>query len=354
MMIKDAATPSLQRGASVLAGLSRGLPNFWYPILRSAELHDKPACVTRFGEDFAVWRDGAGRPHVFENRCPHRGAKLSQGKAQGNELACAYHGWRFDEHGECVAMPLEAAASAGVRRYGVKSYAAEDRGGYVWMFWGDRMKAMPLSVPVELEDEERLNFATDYRWQTNWINILDNILDPLHAIFLHAGAVTQRKRASFRNFEITHSDERGFRLGKIGLLDDGSVGPVEGEVEFLLPNIVRLDIANGTSQGIYRVVIMSTPIDENSSYAFYARSRRGQGWKRLQWKLWWLAHGRAVDRVAVQDRDIMSGLGPITEARPREHLASSDIGVVRLRRRLEEAFLAGQSEANEPPLEKRG
>ena len=83
---------------------------------------------------------------------------------------------------------------------------------------------------------------------------------------------------------------------------------------------------------------MPTPIDDNSACAFYVRARRGRGWKRLKWRLWWAIYGRAVHRVAAQDREIMSGIGPIGEARLREHLVSSDVGVMRLRKRLNQAF----------------
>jgi len=70
----------------------------------------------------------------------------------------------------------------------------------------------------------------------------NNVLDPLHAIYLHAGAYTQRRRAKFKAFQVTADDETGFHLGKIGYREDGSVGPVEGEVELVLPNVVRLVI----------------------------------------------------------------------------------------------------------------
>jgi hypothetical protein len=128
----------------------------------------------------------------------------------------------------------------------------------------------------------------------------------------------------------------------VGYREDGSVGRVEGEVEFLLPNILRLDIADGTEEGIYRVVIMATPIDATNVCAFYARSRRGTGLKRMAWHLWWALHGRAVHRVAGEDRDIMAGLGRVGEARLNEHLVVSDAGVVRLRKRLHQAYLRSE------------
>jgi len=242
-------------------------------------------------------------------------------------------------------MPLEAESSPRLQRISVKSYAAEDRAGYIWMFYGDLQKTAPLSIPYELEDEHWSMFRTEYFWQTNWLNILDNIVDPLHALHLHVGAVTQRKRAVFKNFQITQDNQDGFRLGKVGYREDDSIGPVEGEVEFKLPNVLRLDIADGTRQGIYRVVIMPTPIDENSSCAFYARGRSVTGLKRLWWWIAWSAYyRRPVDRVAAQDGVMMSGIGPIGDARLREHLASSDIGVIQLRKRLNQAFFGSRDQ----------
>ncbi len=320
-------------------GLARGLPNFWYPVLQSGELRDTPVKIERFGENLAVWRGESHAPRIFENHCPHRRAPLSLGRIDGDELMCAYHGWRFNGAGDCVGIPLEDPSPAALARHTVKSYPAAERGGYVWMFYGDHEDVTPLVLPSELEDADWLGYRADYVWDTNWMNILDNVMDPIHAIFLHAGAVTQRKRAKFKGFTVTREDERGFSLGKLGLLEDGSVGPVEGEVEFLLPNIVRLDIADGTANGVYRVLIMPTPIDEGRACAFYFRARRTTDlWSRLRWQAWWAMHGRQVHKVAAEDREILSGIEPIAEARPKEHLASSDMGVVNLRRKIQAAF----------------
>lgn len=210
------------------------------------------------------------------------------------------------------------------------------------MFYGDRSKMTPLRVPAELEDERWCPFKAEYVWETNWLNVLDNVLDPLHAIYLHSGAVTQRRRAKFKSFRITEDNDRGFRLGKMGYLPDGSIGPVEGEVEFELPNIVRLDIADGSQAGIYRVIIMSTPHNAGRVGAFYVRARKATGWARLKWWLWWARHHRSVHGVAAEDRDVMAGLGPIEDARRKENLALSDTGVVRLRRRLNQAYRDAQ------------
>jgi phenylpropionate dioxygenase-like ring-hydroxylating dioxygenase large terminal subunit len=36
--------------------------------------------------DLVAWRSSDGQLRVWDDRCPHRGAKLSQGQIQGNRL----------------------------------------------------------------------------------------------------------------------------------------------------------------------------------------------------------------------------------------------------------------------------
>ena len=42
---------------------------------------------------------------MFFDECPHRGAPLSLGRHEGDELVCAYHGWRFGPDGAATCIP---------------------------------------------------------------------------------------------------------------------------------------------------------------------------------------------------------------------------------------------------------
>ena len=92
--------------------LKLGLRNMWYPICRSEAVKSEPAGLRRLGEDIVAWRDSVGKIFVHDDRCLHRGAKLSLGKVVNNTLRCGYHGWCYDSSGQCVTIPTSKAAES--------------------------------------------------------------------------------------------------------------------------------------------------------------------------------------------------------------------------------------------------
>ena len=72
--------------------LNQGLRGLWYPVLPSWAVQGTPVGITRLSQHIAVWRDTDGTVHATEDRCPHRGARLSLGWNLGDRVACWYHG----------------------------------------------------------------------------------------------------------------------------------------------------------------------------------------------------------------------------------------------------------------------
>lgn len=108
----------------------------WYPLALADDIEPSTSTGTRlFGRELVVWRDEAGAVYVWEDRCPHRGMRLSFGFVRGNHIACLYHGWQFDSAGRCRYIPahprLEVPASITVERY-----TAAERLGVVWTSLG--------------------------------------------------------------------------------------------------------------------------------------------------------------------------------------------------------------------------
>jgi vanillate O-demethylase ferredoxin subunit len=82
-------------------------PNDWIAIGPSSEFADGHIAFVRVHDvELAVWRDEVGAINVWENRCPHRGVRLTIGTTTGASLTCRYHGWRFASgSGACTFIP---------------------------------------------------------------------------------------------------------------------------------------------------------------------------------------------------------------------------------------------------------
>jgi nitrite reductase/ring-hydroxylating ferredoxin subunit len=121
----------------------------WFPVGRGAEVVSRHIAQTQLlGEEIAVWRDDAGGLNAWQNRCPHRGVRLSIGTNTGTELRCQYHGWRFASgSGQCSVIPAHPTQkpASSVR---VKTYAVTERYHLVWINPDVGSAAAP-SLPIE-------------------------------------------------------------------------------------------------------------------------------------------------------------------------------------------------------------
>jgi len=88
------------------------------------------------GQALAVWRGEEGPVRVWEDRCPHRGMRLSFGFVRGDTLRCIYHGWAYGADGQCVEIPAHPALTP-PKTICASAYPAETRYGIVWTTLGD-------------------------------------------------------------------------------------------------------------------------------------------------------------------------------------------------------------------------
>ena len=82
-----------------------GLQNLWHPVLPSWGVGNDPVGIARLSEKIALWRDSDGAVHAIEDRCPHRGARVSLGWNLGERLACWYHGIQINGQGMVEEVP---------------------------------------------------------------------------------------------------------------------------------------------------------------------------------------------------------------------------------------------------------
>jgi nitrite reductase/ring-hydroxylating ferredoxin subunit len=104
----------------------------WHPVALSTSLDPGSSAGTHIdGAEYVVWRDNSGVAHVWQDRCPHRGMKLSFGFVRGDHIACLYHGWQYDTNGRCRYVPahpdLEVPATITV-----PVFATVEACGMIW------------------------------------------------------------------------------------------------------------------------------------------------------------------------------------------------------------------------------
>jgi ferredoxin-NADP reductase/phenylpropionate dioxygenase-like ring-hydroxylating dioxygenase large terminal subunit len=105
----------------------------WYPI---AAAHDLPFRHVFHGQllgrEFAIWRADDGFVNIWENRCLHRGVRLSIGINDGRELRCQYHGWRYSNRtAGCTYIPAHPA-DAPARTITIRTFPVAERYGLIW------------------------------------------------------------------------------------------------------------------------------------------------------------------------------------------------------------------------------
>src|SRR5205809_5114590 len=159
----------------------RWLRRYWWPISAVSELDKDPVRPVRLlGEDLVLFRDDSGRLGLLAERCAHRGLSLAYGIPQANGLRCAYHGWTYDAEGKVVGMPFEPACLP----LKVTAYPVQELGGLIWAYLGPA--PAPLLPRWEgLVRDDIVRSVTFKPLPCNWVQCMDNSMDPLHFEHLH-------------------------------------------------------------------------------------------------------------------------------------------------------------------------
>lgn len=118
----------------------------WAPVALSSSIEPSTSAgAVLGGAELVVWRDSKGAAHVWEDRCPHRGMRLSFGFVRGDHIACLYHGWEYDTGGQCQYIPAHPKLEV-PDTIKVKTYATEERDGLIWTRLAEG--ADPSAIPA--------------------------------------------------------------------------------------------------------------------------------------------------------------------------------------------------------------
>jgi nitrite reductase/ring-hydroxylating ferredoxin subunit len=167
------------------------IPNQWYAILRTLDVRRRPVAVRRLGENLVLFRDTRGTLNCLQDRCPHKGAKLSTGVIRGDNLACGYHGFEYDGEGACRHMPVIGREGRVPKKMCTRSFRVRERFGFIWLWWGDDREDAALPEIRIFDDFVRpVPGESTYGWESpvHYTRYVESLTDVYHVPFVHAAS----------------------------------------------------------------------------------------------------------------------------------------------------------------------
>ncbi|MFJ7832167.1 Rieske 2Fe-2S domain-containing protein [Peribacillus sp. NPDC097284] len=345
---------------------------YWIPALKSDELKSdgKPQRVKLLGEDLIAFRDTDGKIGLIEEACPHRGTSLYYGINDGCGIRCMYHGWKFDTNGDCTEIPSEEGDPKFRKKIKIKNYPVKEVKGIIWTYMGPEKKQpeFPEFYWMGLPDE---NMMSERVWQEcNYAQVMENDLDYVHAAFLHKALGKQEVGEGIlstdlgidpnhplvknppvkQDVEDTNYGKRCVAVGIGNEIDNAFM-----EIHYIFPFYTFPPRFEG-EDGMWHAFI---PRDDYSTWSWDVQfshnrpidvqannDRRGLKLDEHFKKQISLENDYAQDRelqktgnftgirgIANQDHAATETMGPIVD-RSKEHLGTSDLPIIHMRRLL--------------------
>jgi 5,5'-dehydrodivanillate O-demethylase oxygenase subunit len=329
-------------GPGTLAG--RYLRRYWQPVHVSDKLPTGKIIPIRIlGEDLALYRGESGKAHVITNECPHRLTRLHIGWIEGETIRCRYHGWRFDESGQCVEQPAEPKPFCdSVRK--LASYPTHEAHGLIFAYLGEGEPPAFRPLPG-LEDGAREGWTVCPSVEMipcNYFQSAENIMDDVHVNFAHQGHLVNTAARKYVP-TLTRAQETPF-----GMTQFQERGGETDQIHFLMPNQCylghKLHSARDNKPFWFKALFWYVPIDDESHLHFLImvyhtkRRERPEGTPVheeieaiLSGRKSWEDVANHPNIVRIQDGVSICGQGKI-EDRSRERLGRTDAAVVMLRR----------------------
>ena len=199
-----------------------GLKEYWYPALKEKRVGwRKPVFLKMLGEDLCLFRGNSGRVAALANACPHRGAMLAHGNCEfRGHVSCFYHGFVFDERGECVAALGEGPQSPMPGKIRARVYPTETLKGVVFV-WMGKGAPVPIAdaIPEEFFEPDKTVLAWNTEWPANWRPCFENSFDS-HVRYLHRNSAMLLMKSIYPPH---YPPGRPKRIGKARLVPTRSI-----------------------------------------------------------------------------------------------------------------------------------
>ncbi|MGB1247880.1 MAG: Rieske 2Fe-2S domain-containing protein [Chitinophagales bacterium] len=161
-------------------------PNGWFNVCTSKDVKKgKVIEVEAFGQKLAVFRGENGEIGVFDIFCPHLNANLADGRVEGNNLVCPFHGWQFKNNGQCAHIPYSEGKPPSQAK--VKTWEAIEAWGLILVWHHAKGLAPEWNPQNYLPELEKYKYHgyTDDVLHIHLQDFAENGADYAHFNFVH-------------------------------------------------------------------------------------------------------------------------------------------------------------------------
>lgn len=340
----------------LLTQVGKGTPmgelmrRYWQPFAAADEIKDKWTLKVRLlGENLVLFKDRLGKLGLIAENCPHRRASFAHGIPTERGIRCPYHGWEFGHKGECLNQPNELDNPTFRDKVQTNAYPVQELGGLLFAYMGPQPQ--PLLPRLDgFVHPGTIRMLGRSLLPINWLQIMENSLDPVHTEWLHGhhyeflkeqegikvAISAHHQKIDFKEFEYGMTKHRLLE----GNSEDGDDWKVGHPIIF--PN--TLAVGNGDEAARYFSFQIRVPVDdENTLHLWYNAYVPPQG-KKLSRHLLDQVHQYTVPFMDakgefivdnVDGQDIMAWISQGTIAdRSLENLGATDRGIAMYRRML--------------------
>lgn len=265
----------------------------WYVVARSAEVKNQPVTVRLWKQDIVLYRNSKGNIQALADSCPHRRVKLSQGQVVGDDLECAYHGWRFNGAGKCTSVPYLLAQQK-LPPCRIPSYPVQEKQGFIWIC--PHLEAISVTASLDMPEWDDLNYIASVALidcRAHYSFLIENLMDMYHG-HLHrdyqawVSAILQEVKVTPQRVDAYYQAQSYYRIDKIWSVAQLFFPPLRRlhaetlQVSYIYPHWV-----SSLGQD-FRIYCLFCPVDETHTRAYLVHYTSLQAFWRLQkLPVWW-------------------------------------------------------------------
>lgn len=290
----------------------------WYVVGTPTDFDiNIPKKITVWNKDYVIWKNKEEKYFALDDICPHKGASLSHGTIENNNIVCPYHAYEFNSDGELKFVPgICFQPSVG---YNLDKYDIVEKHGWIYLntysdlVSKEEKESLKENIFVEEEvfhNDSAVFLDMDFNCYSRILS--ENSLDIMHIGFVH-GFGNREKPAPIQihppllegpnRYKTTYTYEAGKNsfAWKYFKAKDLLV-----ENEFILPHTTVVRVIFGDY--ISTVITFALPISEKKSKLFMKTYRN----------FWLNPLGDTIIKsmmyqTMLQDRAIVESINPLLE-----------------------------------------